>query len=290
MVKKIYKKIGLPILLTLAAACLCGCSLDWFGLFASSDLDERLKERDNLKFLAANDWTRMDLGRNYSFIVVSDTHIHNGNTYGLEGFESIIKDPAKNIKFMVVTGDVTQNGSKSDLAKFIDIAVNKFGVPCYPLIGNHDVYSGGWSSWKELIGSTNYRIDGGSVTLLIMDSANLYLGKEQMDWLERELKSAAGRVFVFTHGNLFTQNIYDPQQLDDKNERARVTSILRNKCDAMFMGHVHEWFFNDVGNVKYITVNAFRDVVKTNASYCLVTVTADNVRYDVETLPVDGAK
>jgi len=288
MVKKICKKIRLPILLPLTAICLCGCALDWLGFFVSSDLDERLKERDNLVFLAANNWTKMELDRNYSFIVVSDTHIHNGNTYGLEGFENIIKNPANNIRFMVVTGDITQNGSKSDLALFIDIAVNQFGIPCYPLIGNHDVYSGGWSAWKELIGSTNYRIDGGSVTLLIMDSANLYLGKDQMDWLERELKSAVGSVFVFTHGNLFTKNIYDPQQLDDMNERARVASILRNKCDAMFMGHVHEWFVNEAGGVKYVTVNAFRDVVKTNSSYCLVTVNGGDVRYDFKTLAGGG--
>jgi predicted phosphodiesterase len=280
---KAYKNIRWPALL-LAAVCLFGCGYDFFGFFASSGLDDRLKERDNFILLAENDWKAPSFGANYSFIAVTDIHIKNGETYGVEGLKSVIKDPANNIRFMVVLGDITQNGSKSDLELFIDIAVNRFGIPCYPVIGNHDIYSGGWHAWKGLIGSTSYRIDGGSVTLLIMDSANLFLGKAQLDRLEWELKSAAGRVFVFTHANLFTANIEDPQQMTDINERARVVSILRDKCEAVFMGHVHEWFVNEAGGVKYIAVDAFHAASGTRKSYCLVTVNGDDVRYEYKKL------
>jgi 3',5'-cyclic AMP phosphodiesterase CpdA len=79
-------------------------------------------------------------GDDYSFIVATDIHIQNGETYGFEGLKSVIDDPANNIKFLVVLGDITQNGSRSDLKLFIDIVVNQFGVPCYPVIGNHDLY------------------------------------------------------------------------------------------------------------------------------------------------------
>jgi predicted phosphodiesterase len=254
------------------------------GLFASSGLDDRLKERDNFVFLADNNWKTPTLNDAYSFIVVTDIHIQDGNTYGVERLKTVIEDPANNIRFMVVLGDITQNGSESDLKLFLNIAVNNFAVPCFPVIGNHDIYSGNWTVWKELIGSTNYRIDGGSVTLLIMDSANLFIGKEQLDLLERELSGAARHVFVFTHANLFTKRLDDPQQTADVSERARVVSILRNQCDAMFMGHAHEWLVNDIGNVKYITVDAFHATTGTNRSYCLVTVNGDDVRYDFKRL------
>lgn len=262
-----------------------GCNSDFPGFFVSSALDDRLKERDNFVFLAANNWKTLELGGDYSFIVVTDIHILNGETYGFEGLKAVIEDPVNNVRFLVVLGDITQNGSRSDLGLFIDIAVNRFGIPCYPVIGNHDLYSGGWRVWRELIGSTSYRIDGGTVTLLIMDSANMFLGREQMNRLEMELRTAAGRVFVFTHANFFTTNIEDPQQMTDMNERARVTSILRDKCDAMFMGHVHEWYTNDIGNVKYITVDAFHAAVNTNKSYCLVRVSGSDIRYEYKRLP-----
>jgi len=287
---KTRKKIQLPVLLLFCVICFFGCGYDLLGFFASSDLDDRLKERDNFVFLAGNDWKTPALGADYSFIVVTDIHIQNGNTYGVEGLKAVIDAPANDIRFMVVLGDITQNGSRSDLELFIDIAVNRFGIPCYPVIGNHDVFSGGWSVWRDLIGSTNYRIDGGSVTLLIMDSANMFLGKEQLEWLKRELNSAAGRVFVFTHANLFTKKIDDPQQMSDMNERALVASILRNKCEAMFMGHVHEWLVNDAGSVNYITVDAFHAAVNTNRSYCLVTVKGDDVRYDFKRLDGGAGK
>jgi len=278
-----YKKIILLIILS-ALIFLAGCAYDFLGFFASSDLDGRLKARDKFVLLDGNNWRSMMLGGDYSFIVVTDIHIQDGETYGFEGLKSVIEDPVNNIRFMVVLGDITQNGSRGDLKLFIDIAVNKFGVPCYPVIGNHDLYSGGWRVWRELIGSTNYRIDGGGVTLLIMDSANLFLGKRQMDWLEREIRSASGRVFVFTHANLFTTHIEDPQQMTGINERARVASILKDKCEAMFTGHVHEWYTNDIGRVKYITVDAYHATVNTNRSYCLVHVNGDNIRYEYKRL------
>ncbi|GBU22008.1 serine/threonine protein phosphatase [Fibrobacteres bacterium R8-0-B4] len=281
---KIYKTIFLLIILSVAIF-LAACNYDFLGFFASSDLDGRLKERDNLVFIDGNDWRTMALGDDYSFIVVTDVHIQDGEAYGFERLKSVIEDTAGNVKFLVILGDITQNGSRSDLKLFIDIAVNQFGVPCYPVIGNHDLYSGGWQVWRELIGSTNYRIDGGSVTLLIMDSANMFLGKRQMDWLEREVRSASGRrVFVFTHANFFTTQIEDPQQAADINERARVTSILKDKCEAMFMGHVHEWYTNEIGNVKYITVDAFHATVNTNRSYCLIRVRGGNITYEYNRL------
>ncbi len=280
---KIYKTIFLLIILSVGIF-LAACNYDFLGFFASSDLDGRLKERDNLVFIDGNDWRTMALGDDYSFIVVTDVHIQDGEAYGFERLKSVIEDTAGNVKFLVILGDITQNGSRSDLKLFIDIAVNQFGVPCYPVIGNHDLYSGGWQVWRELIGSTNYRIDGGSVTLLIMDSANMFLGRGQMDWLEGELRSTAGHVFVFTHANFFTTHIEDPQQTADINERARVTSILKDKCEAMFMGHVHEWYTNEIGNVKYITVDAFHATVNTNRSYCLVSVRGDNITYEYKRL------
>ena len=257
-----------------------GCDADLPGLVIANDLDERLKEKNNLKFLKERIWTALTLEDEYKFIVLSDTHIEDGNAFGLEKLSNItIADAA--IKYVVITGDITQRGDETDIKTFIKIA-NSLGVPCYPVAGNHDVYlrdrnkKVGWNVWKNYIGSTSYRIDSGSTTLFILDTANSFFGKDQLDWLEREIKNTKKNVFVFSHSTLFIEGPADMQQMTDTKERARILSILRGRCDVMFMGHLHKHLVNEAGNVKYISLASFIE----EKMYYLVTVTPKGVTYE----------
>jgi predicted phosphodiesterase len=250
---------------------LSSCDVDLLGLFGSSDLDTRWESRNTFNFLSEAD-RNISLGDDYSFIVISDTHINNGNAWGLEKTKDVIDS---DVKFVVITGDITQNGKRDDIKKFIEIA-KILEVPCYPVVGNHDVYSGNWPEWKELIGSTCYRVEGGSAALLILDSANAYFGDKQLDWLEGELKKDNGRVFVFSHVNLHVKDITDGQHFTNTRERAKVISLLQGNCDAMFMGHVHKRIVNELGGVKYITIEDHRD----NSVYCRVWVSKNGIRWE----------
>ena len=255
------------------------CSNDLLGLFGSNDLGKRLREKDSFKFLTPADRT-LSLAEPYSFIVLADTHIEDGDAFGLEQLQSAVT--ANSASFAVICGDITQNGKTADIQKFIDIA-NSLSVPCYPVIGNHDVFFGNFPNWKDLIGSTSYMIDGSNITLLMLDSANGYFGKGQLDWLEKEAKAASGggkRVFVFTHSNLFVKNLMELQQFSDAREVARVCSILHGRCDAMFMGHTHNRLERQEGSVDYITVDGF----KATKYYCLVTVNNSGVSWEYKKL------
>jgi len=265
-----FKKYFLPILLW-GICSLCGCNNDILGLFGSTNLDKRLQERDTFNFLNAAD-RNTSWGDSYSFVVLNDTHINNGDTRGLEKLKDVIDS---DVKFVVFNGDITQSGEQEDIEAFIRIA-RSLGVPCYPVAGNHDIYFGNWPVWKDLIGSTCYRINGGGATLLMLDSANAYFGSEQLNWLENELNKASGRVFIFSHVNLFAESLVDIQQFTDIRERARITSLLKGRCDAMFMGHVHQRISKELGGVQYITIEDYRD----NAIYCQIWVSKDNVRWE----------
>jgi predicted phosphodiesterase len=260
------KRIILLCLLPLIALFLEACTIDVFGLFVSTGLNERLKDKDTFNFLSEAD-RNLRLGDVYSFIVVSDTHIEDGSARGLEQLAQVIDENGD--AFVVVTGDITQYGSGKDIRKFIEIA-RSLKVPCYPVIGNHDIYFDNFQNWKDLIGSTSYRIGlpGGSTTLFILDSANATFGDAQLDWLDRELKSANPRVFVFTHTNLLTETPGDLVQLTDARERARIMNILKGRVDAMFMGHLHNRIERKLGGVEYITLEDYRD----NKTYCRVYV------------------
>ena len=254
---------------------LSGCNNDIFGLFGSTDLSKRWQARNTFNFLSFAD-RNISTGDTYSFIVLNDTHINNGDTGGLEKLKDIIDD---DVKFVVFNGDITQSGKQKDLETFIRIA-ESLSVPCYPVVGNHDIYFGNWPVWKKLIGSTCYRINTGGATLLMLDSANAYFGAEQLDWLENELNRASGRVFVFSHVNLFVESPVDIQQFTDIRERARIISLLKGRCDAMFMGHVHQRIIKELGGVHYISIEDYRN----NAVYCRVWVSKDNVRWEIKKL------
>jgi len=267
-------KYFLPVLLW-GIFSLSGCNNDILGLFGSTDLDKRWQERNTFNFLSSADMN-IATGETYSFIVLNDTHINNGDAHGLEKLKDIMDS---DVKFVVFNGDITQSGKQKDIEKFIMIA-RSLGVPCYPVVGNHDIYFGNWPVWKDLIGSTCYRINGGDATLLMLDSANAYFGSEQLDWLEDELNKANGRVFVFSHVNLFGKSPVEIQQFTDIRERARITSLLKGRCDAMFMGHAHQRIINELGGVQYITIEDYRN----NEVYCQVWVSKDYVRWEFKTL------
>jgi predicted phosphodiesterase len=250
------------------------CNVDLSGLIASGELNTRLESKNKFAFLGDAD-RNLPLEEAYSFIVLTDTHIEGGNARGLEK----LKDVITGASFVVITGDITQDGRRADVQKFIEIA-GALGVPCYPVIGNHDIYFDNFSNWKDFIGSTRYRIDHSNTTLFILDSANAFFGDDQLDWLQNELKTAKKHTFVFTHSNLFVQAHGDISQLADVRERARTISILKGRACAMFMGHVHQRIIREAGGVNYITIEDFRD----NSTYCRVHVSAEGIRYEFEKL------
>jgi predicted phosphodiesterase len=270
-------KITLYILL-LNLFCLTGCD-DFLDFLTSTDIDKRLAEKDNFKYLGPRGWTTLSLKNenDYSFIVFTDTHIEDGNAFGLEKIADVIHNNSQ-IEFAVILGDISDYGAEQDIKKFIEIS-DLFNVPCYPVIGNHDILFNNWKNWKNLIGSTNYHITGNGINLFILDSANSFFGKQQLDWLEKKIKRAKGNTFVFTHCNFFVNGI-NIQQSSDTNERARIISILKNKCNIVFSGHAHERYINSAGNVKYISIEDY----KNKKAYCIVTVKNSVVTYKLEKL------
>jgi predicted phosphodiesterase len=270
-------KSGIKTLLPILLVCVTvSCNMDMLGLFASTDLDERLKEKNNSVYLSR--LSPLTMGDEYSFIVITDIHIEGGNAHGLEEIQAVIESDPQ-IKFAVFCGDITQNGAEQDLKKFIEIA-RSLVIPVYPVIGNHDINFGHWSVWKDLIGSTSYRVDGNNAALFILDSANGFIGKKQLDWLENELKSANGKVFVFSHHNLFAGSAVNIQQMADTREVARIVSLVSGKRGMMFTGHSHERLVKETGGGLYVNIEDFRS----HKTYCLVTVKNTRVNYEFKKL------
>jgi len=279
MVKKTCN-IAIFIILLLVILTIPSC-LILYPFQDISDIDERMEQMNNLTLV--NTFPPLDTGNgDYSFVVMSDVHIGDNNTNGLERLPQLIETNPE-IKFAVLTGDLTSNGKHGDFQKYIEIAkeLADIGVPFYPVLGNHDLVGDGWGFWKDNIGSTIYRIDDANATLIFLDSANLYFGKEQLDWLENELNRETKRaVFVFNHVPLFASGPAPWVTISDLTERARAVSIFKNKCNIVFAGHAHSRNIYNVGNVEYITLDEFESTHK----YCIVTVRGSAISYSWGTL------
>ena len=255
------------------------CHGDILGLIGSADFEYRQGQRNRLVYLDEK-YRRMNLGERYTFVVLSDTHIENSKAQGLERLAGAL---VESDAFVVINGDVTQSGKREEVKRFLSIAediAQQWDIPVFPVLGNHDTYFDNWNVWKNLIGSSVYRIDMDTATLIMLDSANATFGTGQLAWFEDQLKTANGRVFVFTHTNLFVRDVQDFQQLTDVRERARIMSLLPGRCDALFMGHVHQRLEQRIGGVHYITTEDFRS----HKTYCRVSVGPEGISWQFHSL------
>jgi hypothetical protein len=75
--------------------------------------------------------------------------------------------------------------------------------------------------------------------------------------------------------------MFDPEHLTDIRERARVMYALKNRCKALFSGHLHKRVIKESGGVRYISLENFSDF----SNYCRVYVSPAGVRYEFENLP-----
>jgi 3',5'-cyclic AMP phosphodiesterase CpdA len=272
-----------------------GCEVDYLGLFYSTDVEERLEAADEFALLADNacngtPWRdALDTGAPpYSFVFVTDTHIEGDNAADIADLGQAF---VESDKFVVVGGDIAQSGRRVELQAFLDAAhqwKRHDGqiMPCYPVIGNHDIYFGNWKVWRELIGSTRYRVDSpnGGISIIVLDSANATFSANQLDWLQTQLNTAAINTFVFSHDSLFKKtNPLDPGKNLPAAERARVVSLVSGcgNVKAYIAGHIHQNITHQVNSVHYLTQEDY----KSHQSYLRVTVNANGaVEYTRYTL------
>ena len=74
----------------------------------------------------------------FTFALLTDTHISSSNPRPMEDLQRSIAEINQNptIEFVVVTGDLTENGDKASIQAIKD-ALDQLHVPFYAASGNH---------------------------------------------------------------------------------------------------------------------------------------------------------
>ncbi len=217
--------------------------------------------------------SEIDTVMNGSFVValLSDSHYH------FKDLEDAIDDINKKdiYSFIVVTGDITENGLLKEYEIFHNIMSN-VKIPWLTVIGNHDHLSNGTLIYQQMFGNLNYTFSFRNTKFVAWDNTIWESGKEaDYEWLERALNTNAHEQMPEppAHTILFSHIPPFDYQLQEK--APDLNRILKKYGVAISVhGHKHDFFAGDLfgDGMVYATVGSPQ-----NRNYAELHVTPDSV-------------
>lgn len=182
---------------------------------------------------------------NFYFAHLTDTHIGGPYPFAEETLQKTFEE--LNItrpEFIIITGDLTDNGKTKEYLKFLEI-LNNSRVPTYLIPGNHDVEAykdmEQLLRWKRYIGENYYSLRYGDYNFLLLDNSGNGEGsrdsfatsdfdKEQLQWAENILEENQDSKLQFFLYHIPTrEDVSYVHQLADKY-----------KVKLVLYGHGHE--------------------------------------------------
>lgn len=228
----------------------------------------------------------------YVFYSCSDAHLNDDNSRLVAYITEERNDP--NAVFSVIAGDLcNEKGERPfalcDSAMKYDPAIHADNDPCFPIIGNHDVYFDCAEYYKSYFHTSTYAvtvktISGQKDLFLFLDSGNGTHGGKQLDWLEKQLESRKEyrHCFVISHNWLFrtTYNYTTTPaaNLPEDEQYAFMDMMSRNDVDMVIMGHFHYIDAKTVGHVQYVMTDNLNES-QDQPSYLVVTC-GDKLSYE----------
>ena len=172
-------------------------------------------------------------------------------------------------KFVIHLGDVVH--PVPSLPEYVVAAkdswdiMNRVNIPVYLVPGNHDVGdkpidwapAGGvcdeyLALWEEHFGVQYQAFDYGDCRFVLINAeainSGLSLEQEQREWLEKDFADHDNqRVFFFLHYPPYLTDRNESVHYDNIDEPGRswlLTLIEKHKVEALFAGHVHNYWYH----------------------------------------------
>lgn len=223
----------------------------------------------------------------FSFAIISDTHLTEvdgessspwpsnklANGRAIWAFREIERlSPA----FILHLGDlvhpVPAQPSFGPAAERYKAVVSKVSRPIHVTPGNHDIGDKpvSWApagtiqdsyidQYESFFGPSYHAFSSNGCRFIILNASLLNSGlareSTQRDWLENELRSLNGqRCFVSIHYPPYVCSPDEPGGYDNIDEPARswfLGLIARYKPEAMFSGHVHNYWYDVFGDTRF---------------------------------------
>jgi len=300
------KKLHLIIMAT-AVIFATGCNrLDIAGMVVNrSDTEQRVAD-----WLDYNAQNRMPVIENvpdeYCIYSTSDSHYSDRDDFELQSDEdrlyqyvTIERNDPKAI-FSLLVGDLANASGETgyqrvDASLRFNAETQAKNDPCFPVIGNHDVYFDCADYFKQYFHTSTYTVTvktvGGFQDLYIfLDSGNGTFGQRQTEWLKEQLehRSDYRHCFVISHNWMFrTSYNYTTTpaaNLPQDEQYAFMDLMSQNDVDMVIMGHFHMREQRQFGGVLYVMTDNLND--GGTPSYLVLNV-GEKVTYEYEELVME---
>jgi 3',5'-cyclic AMP phosphodiesterase CpdA len=155
-------------------------------------------------------------------------------------------------QFLLHTGDLVDEGIDSQWQEF-DGIIAGFGLPFYPVPGNHDGLSGKLDGYLAHSGSpaAHYSFDRGPVHFTLADSHNGGINGAELAWLRDDLAATTQplKIVVLHHPP------FDPDGSDHimaYGNDGFMALMAEQQVDYVFAGHIHAYARAERDGVVYI--------------------------------------
>ncbi|HBE72143.1 MAG TPA: alkaline phosphatase [Planctomycetaceae bacterium] len=152
---------------------------------------------------------------------------------------------------------------------FLDVW-NSFDGDRYHVLGNHDMRDLGFKREQTMewwgMKSRYYSFDVGGWHFVVLDGNDpnpgrwsgyvRYIGEEQREWLEADLRQTSAPTIVFSHQQLESDSgIANSGEVREILENAN-QEAARTKVIACFCGHHHTDKLTEIAGIRYIHINS----------------------------------
>lgn len=222
----------------------------------------------------------------FSFVIYADSHVNQAEHESMSPHEvnKLANGRHRHVineinrigpDFAIHLGDLVHPvpvmAIYADAAERFHEQIKELDCPLHLIPGNHDVgdkpikwgpaevvSQKSLALWEKHFGPHFHSFDHGVCKFILLNAqiinSGLAVEATQRDWLEKELDGAAGkRIFVCIHYPPF---IFSPQELeyyDNIAEPGRswlLTLFGRHKIEAVFSGHVHNFWYHRHGSTQ----------------------------------------
>ncbi len=194
--------------------------------------------------------TREDPEAGFVFAVLSDVQNAIGSVQDI--FQRMNQDPE--LMFVVSTGDLVNNGTRSQLTRFQD-ELGQLEIPFFSTVGNHEMGAPA-EVWHSLFGQFTTHFEFGGVAFSMVDSGNATVDPETYERLEDYLAQSRRKPHVvLTHVPPLDPSGLRQGSFRSRKEAAKFLKLLADgKVDALFLGHIHSYYaFSSAGIPTYIS-------------------------------------
>ena len=305
---RIMKKLHIIIMAAAAIFFATGCNrLDIAGMFVNrSDTEERVA--DWLDYDAQHGMPVIENAPDeYHVYSCSDSHYSEYDTFisrssddRLYQYITAERNDPKAV-FAIHAGDMVNQSGETGFKMVeeslrFDSANQDKNDPCYPVIGNHDVYFDCAPYFKQYFHTSTYTVTVKTVSgkkdlFIFLDSGNGTHGPRQLEWLEEQLshRNNYRHCFVISHNWLFrTSYNYTTTpaaNLPQDEQYAFMDLMSRSNVDMVIMGHFHAREYRQFGGVTYVMTDNLNEPDDT-PTYLVVNV-GNKVTFEYEELVIE---